>query len=100
MLTAAGEDCRTGAAAEIPPASTMARKSAKSEVASNRLSFCSCERPKKQVKESSPPSPSCNCKYHFLYLCLGEIFDLFQLNVRDVGQFIGRNHAVDNCRAL
>ena len=41
------------------------------------------------------PSPAGNCEYHFLDLCLGKIFDPFQLNVREVGQFIGWNHAVD-----
>jgi hypothetical protein len=32
----------------------------------------------------------------FLNLCHGVIADLFQLNMRDVGHFVSRNHAVDN----
>jgi hypothetical protein len=29
------------------------------------------------------------CEYRFLDLCLGEIFDPFQLNMRQIGQFVG-----------
>ena len=41
------------------------------------------------------PSPASNREYLFLHLCHGEVFGSFQVNVREVGQFIGWNHAVD-----
>jgi hypothetical protein len=41
-----------------------------------------------------------NCKYRLLDLCFGVVAGLFQLNMREVGQFVSRNHAVDNGRAI
>jgi hypothetical protein len=36
----------------------------------------------------------------FLNFGLGEIADLLEVEMRKVGQFVGRNHAVDNGRAF
>ncbi len=47
-----------------------------------------------------PRSPAGHCEYHFLDPCLGEIFHLFHIDMRDVGQFVGRNDATDNGRAF
>jgi len=47
-----------------------------------------------------PPSPTGNCEYRLLDLCLGKVFDFSQLHMRDVWQFIGWDHAVDNRRAF
>jgi hypothetical protein len=47
-----------------------------------------------------PSSPAGHGEDCFLDLCLGEIAELFRLNMRHVGQFVGRNHAVDNGRAV
>src|ERR1700691_6292560 len=45
-------------------------------------------------------SPARKCEYGFLNLCLGEILGLLQIDVREVGQFISRNHAAHNGRAF
>jgi hypothetical protein len=47
-----------------------------------------------------PPLRTRNCEYRLLDLCLGEIFDFFQLHMGSVGQFVRWNHAVDNRRAF
>src|ERR1700751_3997324 len=46
------------------------------------------------------PSPTGNCKYRFLDLCFGVITGLFQLNMREIRQFVSRNHAVDYGRTV
>ena len=47
----------------------------------------------------APSSPAGNREYLFLDFCLGVIFHFFQVDMRDVGQFIGRNDAIDDGRA-
>ena len=49
---------------------------------------------------AAPRSPAGNCEYRFLDLRLGEIFGLFQIDMREVGHFIGRNDAPDDGRAF
>jgi hypothetical protein len=46
------------------------------------------------------PSTTSDGNYCFLNFCLGHIGNLLQLNVRDIGQFVGWNHAVDDRRAF
>jgi hypothetical protein len=45
-------------------------------------------------------SPSGSGNYRFFDFCLGDIGNLLQLNVGDIGQLICRNHAVDNRRSV
>jgi hypothetical protein len=59
-------------ALECPKVRTMPPPNSRSEAASRRvLSFTG------------------KCEYRFLDLCLGEICDLFQVNMREIGQFVG-----------
>ena len=50
------------------------------------------------LEPTGPSSPSGNCEYHFLDLRFCEVFRLFQIDMREVGHFIGRDDAVDNGR--
>jgi hypothetical protein len=45
-------------------------------------------------------SPAGNFEYRFLDFCLGEIAHCLEVEMRDVGQFVGRDHAIDNGRAV
>jgi hypothetical protein len=49
------------------------------------------------IGPSSPAGRGEDCFFEF---GLGVIAGLFQLNMREVGQFVGRDHAVDNGRAV
>ena len=46
------------------------------------------------------PSRAGNCEYRLLGLCFDKIAGRFQRKMRDAGQFVGRNHTVDNGGAV